>query len=95
MRRREFVASAKIENWQDIKALALTSVGTDKGARRADPDFGSELWLLKRNGKTAGETAGTLRRMTLEAAARLARDAIAEKTGCAAERTGRNEIAYT
>jgi hypothetical protein len=33
--------SAKIENWQDIKELALMSIGTDKGSWRADPGFGS------------------------------------------------------
>jgi phage gp46-like protein len=87
--------SIRIENWADIRELALMSIGTDKGAWWADPDFGSELWMLKRSGKTTGETAGTLRRMILEATAWLVAGGLAEKIDCAAERTGRNEITYT
>ena len=30
----------KIENWQDIRELALMSVGTDKGKWWAYPEFG-------------------------------------------------------
>jgi len=86
--------SARIENWQDIKELALMSIGTNKGTWWAYPDFGSELWLLKQTGKVDGQTAGTLRRMILEATAWLITDGLAQKIDCEAERTGKNQISY-
>jgi hypothetical protein len=48
----------RIEQWVSIEELALMSIGTDKGTWWADPDFGSELWLLKKEGKVDGQTAG-------------------------------------
>jgi len=86
--------SAKIENWQDIKELALMSIGTNKGTWWAYPNFGSELWLLKQTGKVDGQTAGTLRRMILEATAWLIADGLAKNIDCTAERTGKNQISY-
>jgi len=86
--------SARIENWQDIKELALMSIGTNKGTWWAYPNFGSELWLLKQTGKVNGQTAGTLRRMILEATAWLIADGLAKKIDCTAERTGKNQISY-
>jgi phage gp46-like protein len=70
------------------------SIGTDKGTWWADPGFGSELWLLKKNGKVDGRTAGTLRRMVLESLQRITSSSLASKTECSAERTGKNEIRY-
>jgi phage gp46-like protein len=87
--------SVKIENWADIRELVLMSIGTDKGTWWAYPDFGSELWLLKQSGKVDGQTAGTLRRMILEATAWLATDGLVKEIDCQAERSGKNEIAYS
>jgi len=87
--------AARIENWNDIGELALMSIGTDKGTWWADPAFGSELWLLKRNGRVDGQTVGTLRRMVLECLKWLIDDGLAKEISCAAERTGKNTIAYT
>lgn len=87
--------SAAIENWLDVKELVKMSIGTDKGTWWADPDFGSELWLLKQNGKVSGETAGTLRRMVLESLQWLVTDGLVKNIDCSAQRTGKNEIAYT
>jgi phage gp46-like protein len=86
---------AKIENWADIRELVLMSVGTDKGSWWADPEFGSELWLLKQSGNTAGETALAARRMILEATAWLVSDGLVKKIECEAERSGRSAVSYT
>ena len=83
-----------IENWNDIRELALMSIGTDKGSWWADPNFGSELWLLRQSGKVNGQTAGIIRRMILECTQWLVNDKLAKKVDCAAERTGKNEISY-
>jgi len=85
----------RIEQWNDIRELALMSIGTDKGTWWADPSFGSELWLLRKNGKVDGQTAGTLRRMVLESLQWLVQGSLAKKIDCAAERTGKNEIRYS
>jgi phage gp46-like protein len=85
----------KVENWAGIRELALMSIGTDKGAWWADPLFGSELWELRQTGKVDNRTAGTVRRMLDECLAWLKEDGLAGGITCAAERTGKNEIAYT
>jgi phage gp46-like protein len=87
--------TARIEQWNDIRELVLMSLGTDKGRWWADPAFGSELWLLRENGKVDGQTAGTLRRMVLESLRWIILDGLADAIDCAAERTGKNEITYT
>lgn len=84
----------RIEQWDDIRELALMSIGTDKGAWWADPAFGSELWLLRKNGKVDGQTAGTVRRMVLDCLQWIIADELAAKIDCVAERTGKNEIRY-
>jgi phage gp46-like protein len=84
----------KIENWSDIRELVRMSIGTDKGTWWADPGFGSELWLLKKSGKTDGQTAGTFRRMLEDCLHWLVDDGLAEKVICEAGRTGKNTIAY-
>ena len=71
------------------------SIGTNKGTWWADGGFGSDLWLLKQSGKVNGQTAGTLRRMILEATAWLVNDGLVKEIDCQAERTGRDEITYT
>jgi phage gp46-like protein len=87
--------SGRIENWADIKELALMSVGTDKGAWWAYPEFGSELWLLRREGKMDGNTAGTLERLLRECLAWLVQDGLCENVDARAERVGKRVIAYT
>ena len=86
--------TVRIEQWDDIRELAQMSIGTDKGTWWADPAFGSELWLLRQNGKVDGQTAGTLRRMVLESLQWLVLSFLAAKIECSAERTGKNEIQY-
>jgi len=87
--------TAVIENWNDIRELALMSIGTDKGSWWADPGFGSELYMLRESGKVDGKTTGTLKRMLQECLAWIAAEGIAERIDCTTERTGRNEISYT
>jgi phage gp46-like protein len=85
---------ALIENWNDARELVLMSIGTDKGSWWADPGFGSELRLLRQNGKVDGRTAGTLRRMILECTQWLVNDGLAKRIDCEAERSGKDEISY-
>jgi len=86
--------SARIEQWASIEKLARMSLGTDKGTWHADPEFGSELWLLRQSGKADGQTAGTVERMVREALQWLIADGLARSVECRAERNGRNRIDY-
>lgn len=86
--------TVKIENWQDIRELVLMSIGTDKGSWWADPDFGSELYVLKQNGKVDGKTAGNLQRMLTECLTWLLEDKIVRDINCRTERSEKNTITY-
>jgi len=86
--------SARIEQWADIKELVRMSLGTDKGTWLNDPNFGSELWLLKKTGKVDGQTAGVLERMVRESLQWLIKDKLADTVDCAAERNGKSRIDY-
>jgi phage gp46-like protein len=87
--------SIAVENWSDIRELVQMSIGTDKGSWWADPNFGSELFLLRQNGKVDGKTAGNFKRMLRECLAWIVADGIAREINCEAQRTGKNEITYT
>jgi phage gp46-like protein len=87
--------SVKVENWADIRELVLMSIGTNKGTWWADESFGSELWLLRRSGKVTGQTAGTLRRMILEATSWLVTDGLVKSIECTAEAGPADKIPYT
>jgi phage gp46-like protein len=84
----------KLENWNDIRELVQMSIGTNKGSWWADPNFGSELFLLRENGKVDGNTSGIFKRMLQECLAWLVIDGLARQINCEAERIGKNEIAY-
>jgi phage gp46-like protein len=88
------VKTIRVEQWADIRELVLMSIGTDQGAWFADPAFGSELWLLKKEGKVDGRTAGILERMVGESLQWLVKDGLALAVDCAAERNGKNRIDY-
>ena len=83
-----------IEYWNDIRELVRMSIGTNKGTWAADPDFGSELWLLKKTGKVDGQTAGTLERIIRESLEWLVKDNLASSIDCTATRVGKNRIEY-
>jgi len=83
-----------IEQWADIRELVRMSIGTDKGTWWADPDFGSELWLLKKTGKVDARTAGILERMIRESLQWLVAGGLAGTVDCVAERNGKNRIDY-
>jgi phage gp46-like protein len=87
--------TVKIENWIDVRELALMSIGTNKGAWWADENFGSELWLLQKSGKVDGQTAGALQRMIQECLQWMLDDMLVRKITCATERTSKNTISYT
>ncbi|MDR0451277.1 MAG: phage GP46 family protein [Treponema sp.] len=84
----------RIEQWASIEELVRMSIGTDRGTWFADPAFGSELWLLRKEGKVDGQTAGTLERMVRESLQWLVTDGLALAVDCAAERNGKNRIEY-
>jgi phage gp46-like protein len=85
----------RLEQWADVRELVRMSVGTDRGSWWADPGFGSELWKLRQEGKVDNRTAGTFQRMLDDCLAWLKDGGIAGDIVCAAERVGKNEIAYT
>jgi len=87
--------AVRIENWADIQELALMSIGTDKGAWWADPNFGSELWMLRQEGKVDNRTAGRVQQMILDCLMWMKNDGIAADIDCQAEQVGKNEIAYS
>jgi phage gp46-like protein len=95
MERDKTIAPVTIEGWADIRELIRMSIGTDKGSWWADPGFGSELWILRQEGKITGRTAGTVQRMIADCLTWLERDGIAAGITCRAEQSGKNEIAYT
>jgi phage gp46-like protein len=86
--------SARIEQGASIKELVRMSLGTNKGAWFADPAFGSDLWLLRKEGKVDGQTAGNLERIAREALQWLVDDGLAMAIDCAAEPNGKSRIDY-
>jgi phage gp46-like protein len=86
--------STRIEQWASIPELVSMSIGTDKGTWWADPAFGSDLWLLKKEGKVDGQTAGKLERIVRESLQWLVDDGLAVTVDCAAERNGKSRIDY-
>jgi len=87
-------AAARIENWTDIREITLMCIGTDKGTWWADPSFGSELWILRQEGKVDNRTAGRVQQMILGCLQWMKADGIASEIDCNAEQAGKNEIAY-
>jgi phage gp46-like protein len=85
----------RIENWSNIRELTLMTIGTNKGSWWANSSFGSELFEVRREGKVTPQTAGTIQRILQEALAWMKDDGIAANIICLAERTGKNEIAYS
>jgi len=86
--------TVQIEDWNKIKELVSMSIGTDKGSWWADPDFGSELFILRAIGKIDGNTAGTFKRMLQECLAWIITDGLVKRINCSVERTGKNELSY-
>ena len=88
-------AAVRIENWADIRELALMCIGTNKGTYWADLSLGSELWILRQEGKVDSRTAGRVKQMILDCLAWLKDDGLASDIECHAEQAGKNEIAYS
>ena len=87
-------AGIRIENWAGIRELVLMCIGTDKGTWWADPAFGSELWILRQEGKVDNQTAGRVQQMILDCLSWMKTDGLATEIECQAERIGKNEIAH-
>jgi phage gp46-like protein len=85
----------RIEQWADIRELALMSIGTDRGSWWADPAFGSDLWILRQAGKVDTRTAGTVQQYVQDCLKWLTDDGLAGEVACRAGRSGKNEITYT
>ena len=84
----------RLENWTDIRELVAMCIGTDKGRWWADTSFGSDLWLLRQDGKVDETTAGKVRAVILESLAWLKQDVLVKDIQCTADRVGKNEIRY-
>lgn len=87
--------TVKIENWTDIRELVLMSIGTNKGTWWADPSFGSDLWIIRQEGKVNERTAGTVQQLIMNAVQWLVDDGLAASITCNAERDGKSTIVYT
>ena len=85
----------KIENWTDIRELVLMCIGTNKGTWWADPSFGSDLWIIRQEGKVNERTAGMVQQLVLNATQWLVDDGLAVSITCDAEREGKSTIGYT
>jgi phage gp46-like protein len=86
--------TVRIEDWTSVRELVLMCVGTDKGSWWADPSFGSELWILRQEGKINNRTAGRVQQMVLGCLLWMKNDGLAADIECFAEQAGKNEIAY-
>ncbi|GHV20779.1 hypothetical protein FACS189494_05200 [Spirochaetia bacterium] len=86
--------TVKIENWADIRELVEMSIGTDKGRWWADLNFGSDLRILRHEGKVTPKTAGIVARMLDQCLRWLKDDGLANDIVCTAEQTGKYEITY-
>lgn len=86
---------ALIENSSSIELLVEMSIGTDKGTWWADPDFGSELWILRRYGKVDEATAGKVQRAIEASVSWIVSDGLADSIDVVAERAGKTAIAWT
>jgi len=87
-------AAVKIENSNGAKEMALMCIGTDKGSWWADPDFGSELWKLRQEGKITSRTAARVQQMILECLSWMKEDGLVSAMECRAEQSGKNKITY-
>lgn len=87
--------AVRVENWADIRELAIMCIGTDKGTWWADASFGSELWKLRQEGKVDNRTAGRVQQMIEDCLMWMKNDGFAAGIECRAERVGKNKIAYS
>jgi len=85
---------ARLENGNSIELLVEMSIGTDKGTWWADPDVGSELWMLRRYGKVDSGTAGEVKRMIEAAVAWIVTDGLADSIDVETEQVGKTTIAW-
>lgn len=89
------MATALLEDFQSIKLLVEMSIGTDRGLWWADPDFGSDLWKIRRFGKVGPETAGKVKQAIEESLAWIKTDGLADSIEVETEQVGKTMIAYS
>lgn len=89
------MATARLEDWRDIRELVEMSIGTDLGAWWADPTFGSRLWILRRTRKVNESTVGAVEQALRDCTAWLVSDGLAKQIEVSAEQSGKNRIDYT
>ncbi|WP_020613097.1 phage GP46 family protein [Sediminispirochaeta bajacaliforniensis] len=88
------MATVAIENYMSISVLVQMTLGTDRGRWWADPEFGSDLWLLRQTGKTTADLLTDVKQEIIRALSWLKDDGIAEDVECETELTGKNRINY-
>ncbi len=89
------MATALLENYQSIELLVEMSIGTDRGHWWADPEFGSDLWKIRRYGKVGPRTAGEVKRAIEDALAWLKADGLADSIEVETAQAGKTAIAYS
>ncbi len=89
------MATARIDASSSIELLVEMCIGTDRGSWWADPEFGSDLWLIRQYGKVGPGTAAQVKRAIEAALAWLVADGLAQAITVVAEQVGRTAIAWT
>lgn len=89
------MATALLEEFQSIELLVQMSIGTDRGLWWADPEFGSDLWKIRRYGKVGPQTVGEVKRAIEDALKWIKSDGLADSIDVEAVQAGRTMIAYS
>ncbi len=88
------MATALLEDFASIPVLVEMTLGTDRGRWWADPDFGSDLWILRQSGKTGPELEKDVQREVIRSLSWLKADGLAKEITCETEVAGKNRINY-
>jgi phage gp46-like protein len=88
------MATARLEQWQSLKVLVPMVLGTNRGTWWADPEFGSDLWLIRQEGKVDQATAGKVKREIERALAWFVSDGLVSETTVTTWQAGKNRIDY-
>ena len=88
------MSSLAIEDYMNITQLVDIAVLTDKGKWWADPDFGSDLWLLEQRGKIDSETLAHAKDAILASLEPLKVAALISAGSCECTALNKQEIAY-
>ena len=88
------MATVAIEDYRSISTLVEMSIGTDRGRWCLDPDFGSDLWLLRQSGKTTGDLLIDVKQEIIRCTSWIKGDGLASEITCETELSGKDRVNY-